>query len=229
MTFGEQDLAAVRCREIPALGSPDSRPGGGWIDAEQSSPRFVSLPGHGSFPGSSPRVRSVHRILAKSRVPGTSLGPARNLHPLERMLTDLTFVALAMVATPSSLTTAPAALARESRPTEGIRGMHLETSDGLTLSGTYYEPNSKRKMKAPAAILIHTAGAERESLDDLARYLQRKGVGVLTFDLRGHRRTIVSVPGWTSVCVHNKGQASRIAKAWRRLSKRPIAHSHANP
>ena len=102
------------------------------------------------------------------------------------MLTDLTFVALAMVATPSSLTTAPAALARESRPTEGIRGMHLETSDGLTLSGTYYEPNSKRKMKAPAAILIHTAGAERESLDDLARYLQRKGVGVLTFDLRGH-------------------------------------------
>ena len=63
--------------------------------------------------------------------------------------------------------------------------IHLETRDKLLLEGSYYEPKGAKGL-APGAILIHDAGADRRQMQELALSLQKKGFGVLTFDLRGH-------------------------------------------
>jgi pimeloyl-ACP methyl ester carboxylesterase len=63
----------------------------------------------------------------------------------------------------------------------------LETSDGLKLAATFQSPG--RGGRAPGVLLVHDAGARRESLDDVAKYLRRRGFAVLTLDLRGHGKS----------------------------------------
>jgi len=62
----------------------------------------------------------------------------------------------------------------------------IETSDDLKLVGTFYAPRSRKGSLAPAALLVHDAGADREQLAPIAERLQKSGFGVLTIDLRGH-------------------------------------------
>jgi dienelactone hydrolase len=63
----------------------------------------------------------------------------------------------------------------------------LETSDGLKLAATFQSPG--RGGRAPGVILVHDAGGQRESMEDLAKYLRRRGFAVLTLDLRGHGKS----------------------------------------
>ena len=70
--------------------------------------------------------------------------------------------------------------------------IELETSDGLTLSGSFYEP----KRRSPAAVLVHDAGADREELAAIATRLHKQGFGVLTFDLRGHGESKCAKADW---------------------------------
>ncbi len=62
--------------------------------------------------------------------------------------------------------------------------VHLETSDGVALSG-WYVPSAN----GAAIALLHGAGSTRSSVLDHAAVLAAHGYGVLLFDARGHGRS----------------------------------------
>lgn len=64
---------------------------------------------------------------------------------------------------------------------EGFEQVKLETDDGVSLAAWYRPPDN-----GAAIILIHGAGASRESLRPYAEMLAGQGYGVLALDLRGH-------------------------------------------
>ena len=64
---------------------------------------------------------------------------------------------------------------------EGYKQVTLATDDGVKLKAWYLPPEN-----GTAIILIHGAGASRESLRPYAEMLARQGYGVLALDLRGH-------------------------------------------
>src|SRR5262245_5610151 len=59
----------------------------------------------------------------------------------------------------------------------------IRADDGATLTGTWYEPSNR---PAPAVILVHMLQKTRRDWDPFAVRLAGEGIGVLTFDLRGH-------------------------------------------
>src|SRR5262245_5130263 len=59
----------------------------------------------------------------------------------------------------------------------------FKTDDGVTLSGTWYEPASR---PGPAVILVHMLQKSRRDWDQFASRLAGEGIGALAFDLRGH-------------------------------------------
>jgi pimeloyl-ACP methyl ester carboxylesterase len=65
------------------------------------------------------------------------------------------------------------------------RDIGLKTNDGVELSASFY-PAKSAGQPAPAALLVHDAGASREQLADVAVRLQKDGFGVLLLDLRSH-------------------------------------------
>jgi hypothetical protein len=62
----------------------------------------------------------------------------------------------------------------------------FDTVDSVELQGTFYA--SSKGNKAPCALLIHPIGenSQKEGWDELAKDLQKEGIAVLSFDLRGH-------------------------------------------
>jgi dienelactone hydrolase len=63
------------------------------------------------------------------------------------------------------------------------RNLTFRTDDGVTLTGTWYEPSTH---SGPAVILIHMLHRSRHDWEALAARLATEGIGALTFDLRGH-------------------------------------------
>lgn len=51
--------------------------------------------------------------------------------------------------------------------------------------------------------------------------------------LRGHKRILLVMPGWASLCIDSKTAAkispTLIAKTWRDVTKKMVANRHANP
>ncbi len=68
-------------------------------------------------------------------------------------------------------------------PTQQYETVSFKTQekDNLTLNGWYFPADSSTKY----AVIAHGWGGHRARLLDLAEYLQRGGVNVLTFDMRG--------------------------------------------
>lgn len=71
----------------------------------------------------------------------------------------------------------------------------LRTGDKLSLEASYFAPRSKTG-RSPAALLVHDAGADRHQVDAIAEYLQKRGFGVLTVDLRGHGGSVADRVDW---------------------------------
>ena len=70
----------------------------------------------------------------------------------------------------------------------------FDSVDGVELRGTFYPAS---KAKAPAVLMLHRYGGNREGWDNLATDLQKAGFAVLTFDFRGHgESTKVSPDFW---------------------------------
>jgi len=107
-------------------------------------------------------------------------------------------------ASPSASTAASAAGVR-------VEQVEIKTSDQLTLTGSFYAP----KHRAPAVLLVHDAGSNREQLDGIAQRLSRQGLGVLTVDLRGHGDSKTSKLDW------DKMNAEARASLWQ-LAPRDI-------
>ena len=74
----------------------------------------------------------------------------------------------------------------------------LRTEDKQKLRGTFYVPKSK-KDRAPAALLVHSAGADRSEMKVLAELLQKRGFGVLAIDLRGHGESVNKELDWSTM------------------------------
>ena len=84
----------------------------------------------------------------------------------------------------------------------------LTTEDDLELSGTYWSPRSKRGALAPAALLLHDSGAERDDLKKIAERMWKQGFAVLTVDLRGHGKSVGKDHDW------NKSDAKKRDSLW---------------
>ncbi len=74
----------------------------------------------------------------------------------------------------------------------------LSERDKVQLAASYYAPR-KSSSRAPGVILVHDAGHDRRQLEDLANYLNRKGFGVLTLDLRGHGESATAASNWSTM------------------------------
>ena len=70
-------------------------------------------------------------------------------------------------------------------PGSDAEEVSILTHDKVKLAGDYYAPRSKNK-RAPAALLVHDAGADRKQCTKIAERMRMEGFGVLVLDLRGH-------------------------------------------
>ena len=86
--------------------------------------------------------------------------------------------------------------------------IEIKAADGTVLKADFWTP--KGTERAPAALLIHEAGADRTELRDLGDRLQKAGFAVLAPDLRGHGESIVKPEDAFSAIKTDEGRA----KAW---------------
>lgn len=82
-------------------------------------------------------------------------------------------------------------------PSTGGAAVEFETRDRLALHATYFR--SSKKGRNPAVVLVHDAGKDRNGLAEVAEYLQKKGIGVLTVDVRGHGETASEEQSWSKL------------------------------
>jgi dienelactone hydrolase len=71
------------------------------------------------------------------------------------------------------------------------RNVTFRTEDGVTLTGTWYEPSTR---SGPAVVLVHMLHRSRHDWEGLATRLAADGIGALAFDLRGHGDSTGSIP-----------------------------------
>jgi len=67
--------------------------------------------------------------------------------------------------------------------------IEIPAANGLVITATYYPVTATNNN---SVILIHALGRNRGDWNELARYLQRDGIAVLSFDLRGHGESIAA-------------------------------------
>lgn len=76
--------------------------------------------------------------------------------------------------------------------------VRLTTRDKVELEATYFAPRSSKGV-APGALLVHEAGADRHTLDEMAENLRKRGFGVLSVDLRGHGGSVSEAIDWRTL------------------------------
>jgi alpha-beta hydrolase superfamily lysophospholipase len=88
----------------------------------------------------------------------------------------------------------------------------FDTVDSVELHGTFYPGG--RGTKSPCAMLIHSIGenSQKEGWDELAKELQKTGISVLTFDLRGHGDSTSVGPSFWSNSVNQTLKSFRSSK-----------------
>src|SRR5439155_24509606 len=87
--------------------------------------------------------------------------------------------ALAILTLPGGIRAQDKAQDEKSDTSDNVK---FDSADGVELRGTFYPAP---KAKAPAILILHRYGGNREGLERLAEELGMKGWGVLTFDVRG--------------------------------------------
>ena len=66
------------------------------------------------------------------------------------------------------------------------RAVSFASSDGTTLAANLYEASAR---PAPAVLLVHMLGRNKDDWDAIANQLQESGITALAIDLRGHGRS----------------------------------------
>lgn len=90
-----------------------------------------------------------------------------------------------------ALAQAPKDAAKPARDTTKV-SVGLPTVDHAELAGTYYAGTTSRGRDTPCVLMVHDRGKDssKTEWDTLARTLQHEGYAVLTFDLRGHGKSL---------------------------------------
>lgn len=120
----------------------------------------------------------------------------------------LTILLTALTAHAAPVTSAPEAAAlatpvvaktpaRGGQP-EGAEDVEVNTKDRLVLGASFYPPNKKSGL-APAVLILHDAGKDRQQASEYAEYLAKRGFAVLALDLRGHGRSATADHDWSKV------------------------------
>ncbi len=117
------------------------------------------------------------------------------------MLLPLTLAAMAALGFSTPSPTLPSC---STGTKDAIEAVQLHTSDEVALAALYYAPTTKGNVKAPGAVILHSPGESKIQVDELAKYLQRKGFGVLALDLRGHGQSASEGCDWKTM--DEKGQ-----------------------
>lgn len=76
--------------------------------------------------------------------------------------------------------------------------VEVVAADKMELQGTFYVPRDSDS-KAPAALLLHDAGQTGEQLIPIAKYLNKRGFGVLILDIRGHGKSVAEGVNWAKM------------------------------
>ncbi|HAM35345.1 MAG TPA: hypothetical protein DEB40_11225 [Elusimicrobia bacterium] len=87
----------------------------------------------------------------------------------------------------------PHAAAADHAPATAARTVHFKTPDGWTLAARYRAPRLGR----PVVILVHGVAAGKDEWAPLEAELERRGVGSLAVDLRGHGESLRGPAGDT--------------------------------
>jgi dienelactone hydrolase len=90
----------------------------------------------------------------------------------------------------------------------------LKNEQGDDLNGLLLSPNEIPEGGAPAVVLTHDLGGNKEQHNDLAFELARHGFVVLSLDLRDHGRS----RGTTTYCDYNEGEAYDVIAAYEYLA-----------
>jgi len=99
--------------------------------------------------------------------------------------------ALAILTLPGGIRAQDKAQDKKSDTSDNVK---FDSADGVELRGTFYPAP---KAKAPAILMLHRYGGNREGWEKLAEELQKNGFAVLTFDFRGHgESTKVTADFW---------------------------------
>ena len=102
--------------------------------------------------------------------------------------------ALAILTLPGGIRAQDKSQDKKSDKSDTSDNVKFDSADGVELRGTFYPAP---KAKAPAILMLHRYGGNREGWEKLAEELQKKGFAVLTFDFRGHgESTKVTADFW---------------------------------
>src|SRR5947208_12742517 len=98
--------------------------------------------------------------------------------------------ALAILALPQALQGQDKDKGQEKK-SDSSENIKFDSVDGVELRGNFYAAS---KAKAPAVLMLHRYGGNRQGWENLAEELQKKGFAVLTFDYRGHGESTKVTP-----------------------------------
>jgi esterase/lipase len=153
----------------------------------------ASVPAQG--PGGEPSVLSSPRSAEIS-----SYGsPSAEFSDSGRFATPLTGASLigaSLIAASPSGDAEPPPFTTRKAPIK-VEEVLFKTRDKLTIHADFYP--SRKRGRAPAALLVHDAGSDRTEFEDLAVSLQKRGFAVLAIDLRGHGESATKDTDWADL------------------------------
>jgi dienelactone hydrolase len=100
------------------------------------------------------------------------------------------------------------------------QNIKFESAGKVEIVGTFYE---SPKTESPAVLLLHQFGSDRQSFDEFAKRLQKKGFGVLAIDGRGFGESVKTTDGKTVAAERTdeavKGMKADVSNAFDLLVK----------
>ncbi len=116
----------------------------------------------------------------------------------KRLILTLLFAATTAGATGGAWQVGERLTAASNRPVDAVaapaEAVHIASSDGIILAGSYWPaPGGRAGRSAPAVLLLHGNNNTRGSMTRLAEWLNGQGYGVLTVDFRGHGQSTPAI------------------------------------
>ncbi len=137
--------------------------------------------------------------------------------------------ALLCAAPLSAQSTVDASAPAKAKPASSATKVEFESEDKRKLAASFWGPKDQ-KGAAPAAVLVHDAGSDRDTLAELGERLWKQGFAVVAVDLRGHGDSVGTEVGWDALAEEERARAwtfalrdVKAAADW--ITEQPGVHS----